>query len=110
MIITRQSENVLIKRTLFDNTGVALPLSSLTLGKADIIQNGVILQTYTYTSAQLHIGGSSNEIVLDIPTTLSAAFSTLYPVEVTWTLKVNNSNFAEGFQEDIISETILQIV
>lgn len=110
MLTVRVGENALFNRTLYDNTGANLAASSLTSGQADIIQNGTILTTYTYPSAQLHLGTSSNIIVLDIPIALSSTFQTLYPVEVRWTFKVTNANFAEGVQEDVITETILQVV
>lgn len=110
MLITRVGENVLIKRTLFDNAGAVLALSSLSLGQAEIIQNAAVLQLYTYPANNLRLGGSSNEIILDIPIAVASTFSIQYPVEVRWTFKVANASFNENVQEDVITETILQVV
>lgn len=105
-----QGENALIRRNLKKADGTDLLLASLTTLTADIIQNGVVIESLTYPSAKLRQGATTSQAALEVSTTVSAQFHK-GRVEVKWTLVQPNVTIfaAELIQKDIITEDILDV-
>lgn len=104
-----QGENALIRRNLLKADGTALLLSTLTLLKAEILQNGSVIETLTYPVAKLRQGATTSQAELEVNTTVSASFKK-GRVAIRWTIQATSAIFsAEGIQKDIITEDVLDV-
>lgn len=105
-----KGENALIKRNLKKADGTDLLLADTTLLKAEVIQNGSVLETITYPHARLRQGDTTSQVVLEINTTLSNMF-TVGRVAVRWTIQIVSAVFSsELLQKDIITKDVLTVV
>jgi hypothetical protein len=103
-------ENAIIRRNLEKADGTALLLSSLTSLTAEIMQNGVVIESLTYPAAKLRQGATTSQIELEINTTVSVRFKK-GRVSVRWTIVASSAVFtAEGSQKNIKSQDVLDVV
>lgn len=109
MKIIAKGENALIRRNLKKADGTALLLSDLTTRTAELIQNGVVIESLTYPSARLRQGTSTSQIEYEINTTTSNLLRK-GRVAIRWTFIGANALFtSEGVQKDIITEDVLDV-
>jgi hypothetical protein len=103
-------ENAIIRRNLLKADGTVLLLSSLTSLTAEIMQNGVVIESLSYPVAKLRQGASTSQIELEINTTTSAKFKK-GRVNVRWTIVASSAVFtSEGSQKNIKSQEVLDVV
>ena len=107
MRVINKGENVIIRRNLLKADGSNLLLSETTSLTVDVIQNGYVIESYTYPSTYLRQGESTNQMELEISTTISNQFKK-DKVSLKYTLIFANAEFSgEGVQKDIIEENAL---
>lgn len=104
-----KGENVLLKRNLKKVDGTDLLISEVSSISVDVMQRGIIVESYTYPSTFLYQGENDHQVILEISTTISNSFIH-GEVIASWTILAGNLDFeGEGIQKDIIEEKILFI-
>lgn len=111
MLNIKQGENALLTKFLKkkDKSDFARSLfSSMTL---DLIQKGAVIQTYTFVDSPvsyLRAGVATNEVIIEISTTVSAKFSG-GKVIGKFTILVPDASLVEGTFKNIITEELLNV-
>lgn len=99
----------MIKRNLKKVDGSDLDIDDVTSIVVDIIQKGIVVETYAYPATYLYQGDTAHQIVLEVNTTISGSL-VQGEVMARWTITAGNAAFqGEGIQKDIIDEKILFI-
>lgn len=109
MRVINKGENVIIRRNLLKSDGTALLLSTVSSLSVNLVQDGVVVEAYTYPSTYLRQGTSTSQLELEISTAVSNSFKK-GKVTMKVTITFANVEFdAEGLQRDIIEEAILNV-
>lgn len=109
MRIINKGENIIIRRNLKQANGDELPLSNVESLKLEILQSGTLVERLEYPSQFLRLGELSNQIEIEVSTSVSNRFRkgrVTFKYEIT----VQNDDFAgEGIQKDVIEEAVLVV-
>jgi hypothetical protein len=109
MRVITQGENCIIRRNLKRADKTPLQLAETSLLKAEIIQDGTVLETLTYPVAKLRQGQTSSQAELEVTTDVTNKFRK-GKVSVRWEIRINNAEFdVENFQSDKITEVVFDV-
>ncbi len=108
MLNLKKGENAVIKRLLKQRDGSDFARTEFTTLAVELIQSGQLIQSYAYPSTYLRAGTASNEIELEITTTISALFSS-GNVVAKYTFAGSDAEFDGGVFTIIITEEILAV-
>lgn len=107
--------NRLLARTLRLADGeTALPVASLAGAKAILMQGGTVCSTAILgTDAQIHVGATEDELVLEITSAVTAAMRPGVQLDVVWLLKLPDAAFVvepDSVFIDVIKEAVAEVL
>jgi hypothetical protein len=106
-----KGENKIIRRNLFQSDGTTpLNVSSLSLAKVTLIQNGTTIVTYTYgTNPELRLGTAANQLELELKKTVTAALLK-GSVIIEWEFEIASTEFVvDGVNNQQFRETAVYV-